>query len=134
MGASRWVHRLGPSQCELTTRTVDSFDGPPARFDTSAPWRIRFGERIIPRGALEGRQVFRVVPSTRRRRDDVDGGRRVASSAKTGATTDLMWRAEWEFIQGLQYQAQTGEDADFVRMMYTVRLKKVRPTSIARQS
>lgn len=33
--------------------------------------------------------------------------------------------AEWEFIQGLQYHAQTGEDADFVRMMYTVRLNKV---------
>lgn len=38
--------------------------------------------------------------------------------------------AEWEFIQGLQYQAQTGEDADFVRMMYTVRLKKVRTPSV----
>mgnify|MGYP001594660578 CR=1 FL=1 len=34
--------------------------------------------------------------------------------------------AEWEFIQGLRYQALTGEDADFVRMMYTVRLKKAR--------
>lgn len=37
--------------------------------------------------------------------------------------------AEWEFIQGLEYRAQTGDDADFVRMMYTVRLKKVRPSS-----
>ncbi|KAL8286853.1 hypothetical protein RQP46_003859 [Phenoliferia psychrophenolica] len=33
---------------------------------------------------------------------------------------------EWEFIQGLRYQAQLGDDADFVRMMYTVRLKKIK--------
>ena len=36
---------------------------------------------------------------------------------------------EWEFIQGLEYRAQTGDDADFVKMMYTVRLKKVSPSS-----
>ena len=35
---------------------------------------------------------------------------------------------EWEFIQGLEYRAQTGDDADFVKMMYTVRLKKVSPS------
>lgn len=33
---------------------------------------------------------------------------------------------EWEFIQGLEYRAQTGDDADFVKMMYTVRLKKIK--------
>ncbi|KAM0754433.1 cell division control protein 16 [Meredithblackwellia eburnea MCA 4105] len=33
---------------------------------------------------------------------------------------------EWEFIRGLRYSAQTPEDADFVRMMYTVRLKKIK--------
>ena len=33
--------------------------------------------------------------------------------------------AEWEFVQGLPYLAQTGEEAHFIRMMYTVRLKKV---------
>ncbi|KAI5474174.1 cell division control protein Cdc16 [Pseudohyphozyma bogoriensis] len=31
---------------------------------------------------------------------------------------------EWEFIQGLQYAAQTGEDADFVKMMYTTKLRE----------
>lgn len=36
---------------------------------------------------------------------------------------------EWEFIQGLPFHAQTDEDAEFIRMMYTVRLKKVRYTS-----
>ena len=34
-------------------------------------------------------------------------------------------RAEWDFIQGLPFHAQTEDDAEFVRMMYTVRLKKV---------
>jgi hypothetical protein len=29
-------------------------------------------------------------------------------------------------VQGLPYLAQTGEEADFIRMMYTTRLKKVR--------
>ncbi|GAA5975618.1 hypothetical protein JCM10908_005220 [Rhodotorula pacifica] len=32
---------------------------------------------------------------------------------------------EWDFIQGLPFHAQTDEDAEFVRMMYTVRLKKI---------
>jgi anaphase-promoting complex subunit 6 len=32
---------------------------------------------------------------------------------------------EWEFIQGLAYGAQTEEDAEFVKMVYTVRLRKV---------
>ncbi|GAA6027906.1 hypothetical protein JCM8097_001775 [Rhodosporidiobolus ruineniae] len=31
---------------------------------------------------------------------------------------------EWDFIQGLPFHAQTEEDAEFIRMMYTVRLKK----------
>lgn len=34
--------------------------------------------------------------------------------------------AEWHFIQGLAFQEHTPEDADFIRMMYTIRLKKVR--------
>ncbi|GAA5914858.1 hypothetical protein JCM6882_007823 [Rhodosporidiobolus microsporus] len=43
---------------------------------------------------------------------------------------------EWEFIQGLPFHAQTEEDAEFIRMMYTVRLKKLSHSSdmaIARQ-
>ncbi|SCZ93056.1 BZ3500_MvSof-1268-A1-R1_Chr6-2g08433 [Microbotryum saponariae] len=32
---------------------------------------------------------------------------------------------EWEFIQGLPYTAQTEDDADFIQLMYTVRLKKM---------
>ncbi|KAG6330678.1 hypothetical protein ID866_8412 [Astraeus odoratus] len=31
---------------------------------------------------------------------------------------------EWEFIQGLAYKQQTNEDADFVQLMYTSRLRK----------
>lgn len=38
----------------------------------------------------------------------------------------LMVDEEWDFIQGLKYQEQTEEDAEFIRMAYTVRLKKVR--------
>lgn len=38
----------------------------------------------------------------------------------------LMVDEEWEFIQGLKYAEQTEEDAEFIRMAYTVRLKKVR--------
>lgn len=33
---------------------------------------------------------------------------------------------EWETIQGLCYKEQTEECADFIRMMYLTRLKKVR--------
>ncbi|BGP14743.1 hypothetical protein JCM10213_004317 [Rhodosporidiobolus nylandii] len=43
---------------------------------------------------------------------------------------------EWEFVQSLPFHAQTEEDAEFIRMMYTVRLKKLsHPTdhAIARQ-
>ena len=32
--------------------------------------------------------------------------------------------AEWEFVQSLAYKEQTPADADFVRMMYTSRLRK----------
>lgn len=32
--------------------------------------------------------------------------------------------AEWEFIQGLSYKDQTPEDAEFIRLMYTSRLRK----------
>jgi hypothetical protein len=33
--------------------------------------------------------------------------------------------AEWDTIQSLCYREQTDECAEFIRMMYTVRLKKV---------
>lgn len=32
--------------------------------------------------------------------------------------------SEWEFVQGLAYREQTPADADFIRMMYTSRLRK----------
>ena len=32
---------------------------------------------------------------------------------------------EWDFVQGLQFSQQIPEDADFVRLVYTIRLKKV---------
>ena len=51
-------------------------------------------------------------------------------STRVDTNTKLTPASEWEFIQGLPYLAQTGEDAEFVRMMYTVRLKKVRIVSI----
>ena len=31
---------------------------------------------------------------------------------------------EWEFVQSLAYKQQTPEDADFVRLSYTARLRK----------
>lgn len=33
---------------------------------------------------------------------------------------------EWEFVQGLAYKEQTEEDADFIQLMYTSRLRKYR--------
>jgi anaphase-promoting complex subunit 6 len=38
---------------------------------------------------------------------------------------DGWMRKEWEFIQALEYHAQTPEDAEFIQALYTVRLKKV---------
>lgn len=32
---------------------------------------------------------------------------------------------EWEFVQGLAYKEQTPEDAEFVKLVYTIRLRKV---------
>lgn len=32
--------------------------------------------------------------------------------------------AEWEFVQSLAYKEQTPEDAEFVRLVYTSRLRK----------
>lgn len=32
---------------------------------------------------------------------------------------------EWDFVQGLQFKQQVPEDQDFVRLVYTIRLKKV---------
>lgn len=31
---------------------------------------------------------------------------------------------EWEFVQGLAYREQTKEDADFIQLIYTSRLRK----------
>ena len=31
---------------------------------------------------------------------------------------------EWEFVQGLAYKQQTPEDAEFVKLIYTSRLRK----------
>jgi hypothetical protein len=36
--------------------------------------------------------------------------------------------AEWDFIQGLSYKDQTPEDADFIRLIYTSRLRKYKHT------
>ena len=33
---------------------------------------------------------------------------------------------EWDFVQGLEFKQQVPEDADFVRLAYTIRLKQVR--------
>ncbi|KAG9017193.1 anaphase promoting complex subunit cdc16 [Tulasnella sp. 427] len=49
--------------------------------------------------------------------------------------SDASW-SEWEFVQGLQYMQQVPEDADFVRLVYTIRLKKekhVAQMALARQ-
>lgn len=35
---------------------------------------------------------------------------------------------EWDFIQGLSYADQTPEDADFIRLIYTSRLRKYKHT------
>ena len=32
---------------------------------------------------------------------------------------------EWEFVQNLAYKEQTPEDAEFVKLIYTIRLRKV---------
>ncbi len=44
--------------------------------------------------------------------------------------------SEWEFVQSLPYQVQTPKDAEFVRLMYTTRLRKYKHTeehALARQ-
>jgi hypothetical protein len=35
-------------------------------------------------------------------------------------------RTEWDFIYGLPYQDQCGDDADLFRSLYIIKLKKVR--------
>jgi hypothetical protein len=35
-----------------------------------------------------------------------------------------IFNKEWEFVQGLAYKEQTPEDADFVQLIYTARLRK----------
>jgi anaphase-promoting complex subunit 6 len=37
---------------------------------------------------------------------------------------DTDWLVEWEFVQSLAYKEQTPEDAEFVRLVYTSRLRK----------
>lgn len=37
-------------------------------------------------------------------------------------------RIEWDFVEGLQFMQQIPEDADFVKLVYQIRLKKVRLT------
>ena len=36
--------------------------------------------------------------------------------------------SEWDFIQSLSYKDQTPEDADFIRLIYTSRLRKYKHT------
>jgi hypothetical protein len=36
----------------------------------------------------------------------------------------FLFDKEWEFVQGLAYKEQTPEDADFVQLIYTARLRK----------
>jgi anaphase-promoting complex subunit 6 len=36
----------------------------------------------------------------------------------------LTVRVEWEFVQGLSYSQQTPQDAEFVQLIYTTRLRK----------
>jgi anaphase-promoting complex subunit 6 len=40
----------------------------------------------------------------------------------------LKYPVEWDFIQGLSYNDQTPEDADFIRLIYTSRLRKYKHT------
>lgn len=39
---------------------------------------------------------------------------------------------EWNFVQGLQFKAQTGDDAEFIQLIYTARLRKVRSVYCSR--
>jgi anaphase-promoting complex subunit 6 len=36
----------------------------------------------------------------------------------------ICFEKEWEFVQGLAYKEQTPDDADFVQLIYTARLRK----------
>lgn len=48
----------------------------------------------------------------------------------------LTWVTEWEFVQGLSYSQQTPQDAQFVQLIYTSRLRKykrVREHTLTRQ-
>lgn len=47
---------------------------------------------------------------------------RFLCSSTTPCDTDIL--AEWEFVQSLAYKEQTPEDADFMRLIYTSRLRK----------
>jgi len=38
--------------------------------------------------------------------------------------TDALCFTEWELVQGLRFQEQTEDDGEFIRLMYTIRLKK----------
>lgn len=56
----------------------------------------------------------------------VEEGQPINDLASTSSQLKRPSSSEWDTIQGLCYQDQTEECADFIRMMYTVRLKKVR--------
>jgi anaphase-promoting complex subunit 6 len=43
-----------------------------------------------------------------------------------------MTLSEWEFVQSLEYDKHAPHEAEFVRLMYTSRLKKVSFSSFAR--
>jgi anaphase-promoting complex subunit 6 len=45
------------------------------------------------------------------------------SSSINHAKTSIKF-VEWEFVQSLAYKEQTPEDAEFVRLVYTSRLRK----------
>jgi anaphase-promoting complex subunit 6 len=52
--------------------------------------------------------------------------RRSSGEGSSSHCSSVPARTEWDFIQGLCYKEQTEECAEFIRMVYTVRLKKVR--------
>lgn len=39
-------------------------------------------------------------------------------------TVQISFNEEWEFVQGLAYTSQTPQDATFVQLIYTARLRK----------
>lgn len=62
---------------------------------------------------------------------DVNEGELVASICFIGKRLKPRCPAEWAFIQSLGFKEQTPEDAEFIRMIYTIRLKKVCQADLA---